>query len=376
MKYKIPYNGNLKWIQNRTVLLTRHGSHAYGTNIPSSDEDFKGIAIPPKEYFLGGMKIFEQATCNEPDLVIYDIRKFFTLAADCNPNIIEVLWTDESDHMISDDIGREIIDNKEIFISKKAKFTFSGYAMAQMKRINVHYKWLKNPPTQPPTRSEFGLPERTLIPKDQLAAAESQIKKKLDEWTTNFLSDLEPDARIAVENKMAEALVEMQLYGDPKFQAAARTLGYDENFIHLLDIERRYSGRMKEWSNFQEWKKNRNEKRAELESKFGFDTKHAMHLVRLMRMCREILTTGKVVVKRPDREELLAIRYGAWNYEQLVEWVEKEDKELEEVYKNTNVLQKSPDREKIDNLCIKLVEKSLSKYSWYSVKKYFNKLLK
>mgnify|MGYP001607055563 CR=1 FL=1 len=46
--------------------------------------------------------------------------------------------------------------------------------------------------------------------------------------------------------------------------------------------------------------------------------KHAMHLVRLMRMCKEILITCEVVVKRPDREELLAIRNGAWSYYKLI----------------------------------------------------------
>jgi len=46
-----------------------------------------------------------------------------------------------------------------------------------------------------------------------------------------------------------------------------------------------------------------------LEAKFGFDTKHAMHLIRLLRMAREILETGVVHVKRPDAEELSAIRY-------------------------------------------------------------------
>src|SRR5271156_6546414 len=89
----VKHSPHLGWIEDRTVLLVRHGSHAYGTNTPASDEDFKGIAIPPKNYFLGTMHRFEQAELKapEPDAVIYDIRKFFNLAADCNPNIIEVL---------------------------------------------------------------------------------------------------------------------------------------------------------------------------------------------------------------------------------------------------------------------------------------------
>jgi len=91
-------------------------------------------------------------------------------------------------------------------------------------------------------------------------------------------------------------------------------------------------------------------------------------------MCRETLTTGKVIVKRPDREELLDIRRGAWSYEQLIEFAEKEDDALNKLYKTTEVLPKQPNKEKLDALCIKLVERSLSKYSFYNVQKYLRKM--
>lgn len=82
-----------------------------------------------------------------------------------------------------------------------------------------------------------------------------------------------------------------------------------------------------------------------------------MHLVRLMRMCEEILQGKGVIVRRPDKEELLSIRHGAWTYEQLIEWAGNKEKELEELYK-TSKLPSHPDREAIDKLCIKLVESS------------------
>lgn len=137
---------HLKWIKDRTILLVRHGSHAYGTNTETSDEDFKGIAIPPKEYFLGSQNRFEQAELHEPDSVIYEIRKFFTLATECNPNIIEVLHTDPSDHIIVDPIGEIILEHRNDFLSKKIKHTFVGYSVAQLKRIKTHKRWIMNPP--------------------------------------------------------------------------------------------------------------------------------------------------------------------------------------------------------------------------------------
>ena len=62
-----------------------------------------------------------------------------------------------------------------------------------------------------------------------------------------------------------------------------------------------------------------------MEKTFGFDTKHASHLVRLLRMCREILETGEVNVLRKDSEELRAVRKGGITYDELVDWAEKED---------------------------------------------------
>jgi uncharacterized protein len=365
---------HLSWMSNNTVLLVRHGSHAYGTNTPASDEDFKGIAIPTKEYFLGAANRFEQAELKEPDAVIYEVRKFFTLASDCNPNIIEVLHTDSSDHFIVDPIGEEILDHKNDFLSKKIKHTFLGYSVSQLKRIKTHKKWIMNPPSRPPTRAEMGLPEQTLIPQDQLAAAFAEIQKELDKFQFDFLDTLDEPMKIGIKTIMSEMLSELKITSEDHWAATARKIGFDDNIIEIMKKEREYTTRKRDWDQYMNWKATRNSARAALEEKYGYDTKHAYHLVRLIRMCREVLTTGKVIVKRPDREELLAIRNGAWTYEQLIEFAEGEEKALNELYNTANLLPKTPDKKKIDALCIKLVEKSLSKYSYYNLKKRLNNL--
>lgn len=353
------YNGNLAWLPERTIFLGRHGSHAYGTSLPTSDEDFRGVAIAPREYYLGGLQRFEQAVCNAPDLTVFELRKFISLAAQANPNVIEILFIDDTDRLQVSPAGERLLAARELFISRRVKHTFSGYAHSQLARIKGHYRWLKNPPSAPPTRAEFNLPERTLIPQDQLEAAEAGIRQKLDSWSADFLDLLDRDVREAVLQKMSEHLAELQVATDTElWKGAARTIGYGENFIQLLDMERRYSGKKREWENFQTWKKTRNPARAELEAKHGFDTKHAMHLVRLIRMCREILETGKVIVRRPDAEELLSIRAGAWSYDQLVEWAGRENADLEELAK-VSPLPKAPDVERIDRLCVELIGEAI-----------------
>ena len=149
------YTGNLKWLPERTLFMTRHGSHAYGTSLPSSDMDIRGIAVAPIHYYLGISEVFEQAVQNQPvDLTIFDIRKFMHLAADANPNALEIIFTDPSDHLLVHPLMEKLFEARQTFISQKAKHTFSGYSRAQMKRINSHYRWLKDPPKAPPTRAE------------------------------------------------------------------------------------------------------------------------------------------------------------------------------------------------------------------------------
>ena len=355
---------HMAWIEDNTVLLARHGSMAYGTNIVGSDEDIKGICIPTKKYFLGTMHRFEQAELKapNPDAVIYDIRKFFNLAAANNPSIIEVLFVEPSDQLYVNDIGQEIIDNKDKFISKRVRFSFAGYAHSQLNRIKLHRGYLLNPPKAMPTRADMGLPNQTLIPQDQLMAATADIQKQLDRFDFDFLEEVSEPVKIGIRATMAEMLAELKITTDDQWLSAARKIGLDDNFIEIMQKERAYKNAKSQWDKYQEWKANRNPARAAMEAKFGYDGKHALHLIRLLRMCNEMLSTGKVIVKRPDREELIAIRSGGWSYDQVIEEAESLDKRAEELYK-TSFLPKTPDFEYLDRLCIKLVEQSLERSS-------------
>jgi predicted nucleotidyltransferase len=310
------YNGNLTWLPERTIFVTVHGSQAYGTNVPESDVDVKGLCVPPKQYFLGYMHNFEQAEGKDPyDMVIYGLRKFFKLAADCNPNIIEVLNTDPEDWVITSPLFEKLWEKRDLFLSRKARFTFSGYAMAQLKRIKSHKKWLLDPPTHKPTREEYLLPAGQKISQSDLGATA----------------------------KLIEA-------GTP----------LDVKVMELFRREQNYHAAARAWSQYQGWKANRNEKRATLEAQFGYDTKHAMHLVRLMTMCREILTEGsKVVVRRPDADMLRDVRSGGWDYDRLIAWAEAQEAEMAELYEASPLPPKPRTRE-LDALCQELVEEALS----------------
>lgn len=361
---KMVENGpHMSWLREGTCLLMRHGSMAYGTSIEGSDEDIKGVAIPTLPYFLGNLHKFEQAELKNPnpDAVIYDIRKFFSLATASNPSIIEVLFVDPSDQIYVSDIGQKIIDNRDKFLSKRIRYSFAGYAHSQLLRIKLHRSYLLNPPQGYPTRAEMGLPEQSLIPHDQLLAAEADIQKEMFKLNFDFLEEVSEPVKIAIRNTMKEMLATFKITMEDQWMSSARKVGLSDNFIRIMQMERAYKNQKSQWDKYQEWKKNRNPARAALEEKYQVDTKHAMHLIRLLRMCNEIMETGKVIVKRPDREELLDIRNGKWKYEQIVEQAESLDARAEALYKTSTVLPKTPPFEELDQLCINLVSQHLGR---------------
>lgn len=345
---------SLPWLELYTIFLAKHGSTAYGTNTPTSDLDIKGVAIAPLKYQIGFLHKFEQADSGfKGDVCIYDLTKFIKLAAECNPNIIELLFLDEGDYIYSNQFFTKIVSEREIFLSTEARWRFGRYAAAQLKRIDTHRKWLLNPPTKEPWRKDFDLPDTTLLPKDQLAAADDLVQKKMESWNFDF-GVLDPAPRMELEEEIKRVLREQVYFAkyysnDDIYNLAAKAIGFDTNMLEVMKRERQYKSARNEWDQYQEWKRKRNPDRSALEAKYGYDTKHGMHLVRLLRMAQEILSEGKVVVRRPDAEELLSIRRGAWSYEKLVEWATVTDASLDELMKKSP-LPTRPDREKIDQL--------------------------
>lgn len=367
---------NLDWLKQNTILLTMAGSRSYGTHRPDSDVDIKGVAVAPRAYRDGFLHHFEQAEGKEHlnqfipflkdpevkaiaerdglDGVVFSLPKFMQLAANCNPNVVEALFVDESDVLWSSTMGDLLREHRQEFLSKKALYTFRGYAVSQLKRIETHRKWLLDPPTAQPTRGEFGLPEHTVIPADQLGSAQSMITKKLDGWEINFYG-LAEDEKIHVQEQIRDYMVEATIGSQEEFLAAGRVLGFSDNFLEMLDRERRYKAAKDYWKHYQEWKTNRNPARAATEAKFGFDLKHALHLVRLLKVCREILVDGTMLVRRPDAEELKTLLQGAWNYDQLTDWAKTQDTELVQLAQSSK-LPRQPDWVKLDELCQRIVQ--------------------
>jgi hypothetical protein len=171
-----------------------------------------------------------------------------------------------------------------------------------------------NPIQRKPERSDFGLPEGTGIPKDN----QNALLSIPDHWLAEGTKD-------------------------------------------EVRREKRYKTALDDWKAYQDWAQKRNPKRKELEAKNGYDCKHAAHLIRLIRMAKEILQDGEVHVYRPDRDELRQILNGEWSYDKVIAEADKMDEELEALYA-TSKLRNKPDHKGIKDLYFEICEE------WYGIK--------
>lgn len=354
--------------EHRTILATIVGSRAYGIHTASSDLDVIGVAVPPANVLFGCTKHFEQSSGREAigwlrsclsvseeaaaqngfEGTIYSLQKFCQLAMAGNPSILDVLFCDDTDVLWATPEGELLRKRRDLFLSQRCRHTFSGYAMQQLKRIRLHRRWIKNPPTHKPTRAEFGLFDG--ISEQEMSQAMAMVRKVVDSWELD-LGAVDKAARVQIHTKIEEFLAEREILRDG-WMAATRKIGLGDNFMALLQAESAYKQAKADWDNYQTWRKNRNPKRAALELEHGYDTKHAAHLYRLLKMGLEVLRDGVVLVRRDDADKIRDIRNGRLSYSELVATAERMDAELADVYESgESPLPRNLNRDAVNDLC-------------------------
>ena len=293
---------------NNIILLGLGGSHAYGTNIAGSDVDIRGIALNSKAEILGSAN-FEQVVNEATDTTVYSIRKIISLLSSCNPNTIELLGLRPEHYLYLSPIGQELLDNKKLFLSKRAKYSFGGYAFAQLRRLD-------------------NKAARTIAQADREQHILNSITSASYAWPETYDCFKEGDS--------------IKLYLD----ASDREDMDKEIFmdIHLTGYPLRdYKAMWADMKNIvSDYDKigHRNQNAIE-RGKLG---KHMMHLVRLYLMCIDILEKEEINTYREnDIPFLMAIRNGKFldsDSQPLAEFydmVNEYEKRLEYAVKNTSL---------------------------------------
>jgi predicted nucleotidyltransferase len=94
--------------------------------------------------------------------------------------------------------------------------------------------------------------------------------------------------------------------------------------------------------------------RYDMVQKYGYDLKFAYHVVRLLNEIEQILTEHDLDLER-NRHQLKAVRRGEYTQEQIIEYFETKEKDLESLYTSSS-LPHSPNEEKIKGLLLQCLE--------------------
>lgn len=261
---------------DNVILLGLGGSHAYGTNIESSDIDIRGIATHcPKDILT--RQGFDQVVNNETDTTVYSLEKIVSLLSNCNPNTIEILGLEPWQYLYVSDVGQNLIDNADMFLSKKAVYSFGGYASAQLRRLDNKAIRLVSQDQREHHILESIENAKYTFPEKYFYYPEDSIKLYVDE------SDK--------EEYNTEIFMDVSLNHYP-------LRDYKSMWAEMNNIVKDYSKIGKRNSHAIEHNKL---------------AKHMMHLVRLYLMCFDILEDGKIIThRRKDHDFLMDIRNGKY----------------------------------------------------------------
>ena len=296
------------------------GSRAYGTDLPTSDHDRKGVFALPKAAFFGLTDV-PQVASESNDEVYYELGRWVELLLKNNPTALELL-APPADCILT---RSPLLDalRPEIFLSKRCRGSFAEFAAAQIKKARGLNKKI-NQPQEPARKSVLDfcyvtagagaqpLPDwlaRRGLTQAQIGLA--NVPHLLDLYVL-FVDD-SPTGALGYRGIIREAATatEVLLTAVPKGETPVAYLSFNRNgFSTYCRVYKEY------WA----WVEKRNAERYEntLRHGQGYDAKNMLHVFRLLEMAEEIARDGALRVRRPNRDELLAIRRGEFAYDDLL----------------------------------------------------------
>ena len=310
--------------ENNKILEIVTGSHLYGTASETSDRDYVGIFLPDITHVLGFKTVEEvdfsvidkdangKNTSKALDRKLYEFRKFMKLAMECNPNIIEILFVNNENIVYANDIGKELLSIKHMFLHKGLKQKFCGYAYAQRHKM--------------------------------------VIKKDTYFNLINGLSYLNTQ-------NYGKTLLEIVVTGNPPY-FVKKQLDKNENisFIQIGDLNFMPSTTVKTAQNKIQERIDKVGNREELLTKYGWDCKFGMHLIRLLLEGMELLKTGGLKFPLEYADVLKDIRNGKWEMTKVLDYSYELEKEIESIVENSKLPLK-PNTEMLERFTIDTLKK-------------------
>jgi predicted nucleotidyltransferase len=369
------------------------GSQAYATNIETSDIDKKFVYILPQDYILGTGYV-EQLNVTK-DITGWELKRFLELMGSSNPTVLELLNTPEDCIITKHPLFQYVLDHKADFITKGCRNSFAGYAVQQIQKargLNKKQNWEKDKMTRKDVldfvyviKGEKSIPWKKWNKDKESPDGKIYNEKFCGVVNVPNARDLyvvyfDYDANNCFNEKIPEHMREASKAWR-KEEGHSMGFGYkglvktgegqnvaESNQLRLSSIPKgeipicnivynkdSYSTHCKDYKEYEEWLANRNEQRYVDTQEHGqkIDGKNMMHCMRLIRMSKEIGRGEGIIVRRPDSQELLAIRRGEVDLDSLIETAEAEIKEMDKIFEESD-LPKSIDPELVNKLLIKI----------------------
>lgn len=361
---------NIQTLKSQNLILFEviSGSKSFGLNTPTSDTDIKGVYYLPKEQFYG-LNYIPQISNETNDEVYYEIGRFVELLLKNNPNILEILATPE-DCILYKHSLMEKLQLKD-FLSKLCKDTFAGYAVTQIKKARGLNKKIVNPmPKEKKSLLDFCY----VI---SLNGKSSELSKSFQKWLLEFRSEEVKDGIIIKQEEFGLINLPNAKAMFTLFYDANGTLGYkgiiqkeNSNEVSLSSIPKEeicigylsvnqdgYSKYCKEYTEYWEWIQKRNNERYQTNQQHGknYDSKNMMHTIRLLQSAEQILIMGNLNIKVPNREELLSIKSGEKEYDDLLKLADDLMVSIENHYE-VSTLPDRPNEEKAIQILVEIRE--------------------
>lgn len=338
--------------QNLILFEAISGSKSFGLNTPTSDTDIKGVYYLPKEKFFG-LNYIPQVANETNDEVYYEIGRFVELLLRNNPNILEILASPEDCILYQHPIMENL--KLEDFLSKLCKDSFAGYAVTQIKKARGLNKKIVNPlPKEKKSLLDFCyvLEDYKTISVLEFLVANNLKQEQiglvdLPNSKGMFAMFYDPEKILGYKGIIQkENSNEVSLSSIPKNE---KLIGY------LSCNQDGYSKYCKEYTEYWNWIEKRNEDRYNTNQQHGknYDSKNMMHTIRLLQTAEQILSTGKLNIRVSNRDELLEIKAGNREYDDLLEMADTLIASIENRYE-TSILPEKPDEEKALQTLIKI----------------------
>jgi len=315
-------------MKNRMLVKMIFGSHLYGTETPTSDQDFKGVALPTWEQVVLGRigKHIEHSstgsansrnTAEDVDVEIFTLHNFIKLALEGQTVAFDMLHAPLNKLIWSDFIWFDLVSNREKFYSKNIN-SFIGYAVGQAAKYGIKGSRLN-------------------AAKSVLEWFEGRLldSKLMDNDLSTFpfgehVRYLEPEAPLGQR--------QIDICGK-RIQLTTK-IGYAASIIDLF--YRNYGERAKQAANDQ-----------------GIDWKAISHAFRAAYQMKELYAEGTITFPRPEAEILRHIKTGQCHYVDVAPMLEDLLDEVREL-KDKSSFPEKPDHKFWDGFLMEVIEKHLT----------------